>query len=703
MIYIDLLLNLSLLVALSVVSGFIDRRWPYRQKTGALLQGLLFGGASILGMLRPLVIAPGLIFDGRSVMISLCALFFGPLTGTVAAAAALIYRISLGGIGVVMGALVISASMLIGSAYHWKYRISENLPGTKRLYFFGLVVHVVMVALMFTLPGEAKWNSLSNVAPMVLIFYPLATILAGRVLTDQQRMALDIVVLKRAKDELRLFKESVDSATDAVGMSTPEGRHIYQNEAFTQLFGDVGEDPSVSIYRDKKVGRAVFEAIMAGKNWIGEVEMIDRDGQVRPIMLRAYASKDEQGEISGLVGIHSDISAQKEMQKEQEFLQAQLLQAQKMESIGRLAGGVAHDFNNMLGVIIGHVDLAFHLTQPSQALYKHLTEIGNAAHRSVALTRQLLAFARKQTVSPKVLDLNETVAGMLNMLRRLIGENIELVWSPGPEALSVLMDPSQLDQVLANLAVNARDAISGSGTLWIETGSFTVDEAFAAACPEKPKTGEYVMLTMKDNGSGMDEEIMSHLFEPFFTTKAVGKGTGLGLATSYGIISQNKGLISVSSQVGRGTEVKVLLPRHHGAPAADERREREVRIRGGKETVLLVEDEPTILEMSGLMLEQLGYRVLTACGPNAALKRSAEHQGPIHVLLTDVIMPELNGQQLSEQLQRQHPELKVIFMSGYTADIIASHGVLDKNVHYLQKPFRLEDLDRTLRQVLENQ
>ncbi len=700
MIYIDLLLNLALLVALSVVTGFVQRRWPHWRKRGALLQGVLFGGASIIGMLRPLVVAPGLIFDGRSVMISLCALFFGPLAGSIAAAMALICRIWMGGIGMPMGVLVISASLIIGVFTHRRYRLAENLPSTKMLYFFGLVVHLAMVVMMFALPGEAKWNSLRDIAPSVMLFYPLATILAGRVLADQQRMARDIVVLKKAKDDLRLFKESVDSSSEGVGMSTPDGRHMYQNDAFSRLFGEIGADPPVTLYADEKVGREVFSAIMAGDSWYGEVEMRDADGGIRPILLRAYASKDEQGKISGLVGIHTDISAQKRTQHEREQLQAQLLQAQKMESIGRLAGGVAHDFNNMLGVIIGHTDLALQRSDPTGEMRDRLEEISKAAHRSVELTRQLLAFARKQAVTPKVFDLNETVAGTLKMLQRLIGEDIDLTWEPGEGPLMVCIDPSQLDQILANLAVNARDAISGSGRVRIETALVTLGMPQILQYREL-SPGDYVLLSFRDDGCGMDEQTMSHLFEPFFTTKGIGKGTGLGLATIYGIISQNQGLVRIFSQPGEGTEVKVYLPRYQGEYSPVLELPPETEMCGGNETILLVEDEPTILEMGMLMMEQLGYRVLAAYSARQALKLADDFDGDIDLLLTDVVMPEQNGQELSVSLLQKRPGVRVVFMSGYTADIIARHGVLDPGIHYLQKPFRIEALARILRRALE--
>ncbi len=402
--------------------------------------------------------------------------------------------------------------------------------------------------------------------------------------------------------------------------------------------------------------------------------------------------------IRGIVLNIRDITERKRAEAEREKLQAQLLQAQKMESIGRLAGGVAHDFNNMLGVILGHVDLALDNTALDQALRGDLDQIRKAAERSADLTRQLLAFARKQTIAPKVLDINQTVEGMLRMLRRLIGEDIELVWLPGPDAGLIRMDPSQMDQILANLAVNARDAIEGTGKLVIETSRVTFDDEYCAEhagfCP-----GEYVLLAISDNGCGMDAETRSHLFEPFFTTKDKGKGTGLGLATIFGIVRQNDGFISVSSEPGRGATFEVYLPTHQptGSQQAQAVPTRETV---GKGTVLLVEDEPAIREVTVRMLGRLGYTVISAGSPGEAIELARNHIGEIDLLLTDVVMPEMNGRDLAKNLLSLHPGLKRLFVSGYTADVIAHHGVLDEGVHFLQKPFSIQALAAKVREVL---
>jgi CheY-like chemotaxis protein len=354
----------------------------------------------------------------------------------------------------------------------------------------------------------------------------------------------------------------------------------------------------------------------------------------------------------------------------------------------------------MLSVIIGHAELMLNRTAPGQPWYTDLRSILDAAERSADLTRQLLAFARRQTVNPKLLDVNETVDGMLKMVRRLIGEDIELAWQPGSGTGRILMDPSQLDQVLVNLCVNARDAIEEKGRITIKTETVVLDAAFCEELDDG-EPGEYVLLTVRDNGSGIDQALVPHLFEPFFTTKELGKGTGLGLATLYGIVKQNNGLIRLESTPGKGTAFHVYLPRFRGN---SEHRRESVETpspESGSETILLVEDEAMILDIGTTMLEMQGYRVLAAATPGEALRLARKHVGEIHLLMTDVVMPEMNGRDLAKQILSLYPNIKRLFMSGYTADVIAHHGVLDEGVHFLQKPFTLESLTAKVRDVLE--
>lgn len=400
-----------------------------------------------------------------------------------------------------------------------------------------------------------------------------------------------------------------------------------------------------------------------------------------------------------IVAVVRDITARKKADQKRYELEQQLAQAQKMDSVGRLAGGVAHDFNNMLQAIIGNADLALEMVPPDSPLREFLDEISKSAHRSADLTRQLLAFARKQTIQPVIMNMNDTVAGILKMLRRLIGENIELVWKPGPNLWTVLMDPSQVDQLLANLSVNSRDSIESNGRITLETSNVTFDSTYASLHPEC-LPGDYVMLAVSDTGCGMDSATRRHLFEPFFTTKEVGKGTGLGLATVFGIVKQNKGLINVYSEPGHGTVFKIYLPRTQGST------EKPVSVTPvaprGNETLLLVEDEEQVLTLSRRILEQHGYQVLYASTPEAALALALSYAGPIHLLVTDVVMPHLNGKGLYEKLLRSRQDLKCLFMSGYTSDVIADQGVLPGGVFFLQKPFTTQTLTEKVREVIES-
>jgi signal transduction histidine kinase/CheY-like chemotaxis protein len=384
--------------------------------------------------------------------------------------------------------------------------------------------------------------------------------------------------------------------------------------------------------------------------------------------------------------------------QEREKLQGQLVQAQKMESVGRLAGGVAHDFNNMLQVILGNVTLAMADAPAEGELREYLNDIHKAALRSSDLTSQLLAFARKQIVSPKNLDLNQAVSSTVKLLQRLIGENIELAWLPGADVWPVLMDATQLDQALANLAVNARDAITGTGRITIETGNVTLEESYPSTQAEGVP-GDYVMLVVSDSGAGMSKEVMLNIFEPFYTTKGATGGTGLGLATVYGIVKQNKGWISVYSEIGKGTTFKIYLPRNR----AEAERVAEVKpspTLRGTETILLVEDEEQVRNLTQRMLGQHGYTVLSAGTPAEALALVAQTASPIGLIISDVVMPGMNGKELRSQVLAIHPGLKFLFMSGYTANVIAHHGVLDDGIAFLQKPFTVSTLTAKVREVL---
>ena len=412
--------------------------------------------------------------------------------------------------------------------------------------------------------------------------------------------------------------------------------------------------------------------------------------------------QQEDGGIVGILGVFYDITERKRAEAEREKLQAQLNQAQKMEAVGRLAGGVAHDYNNILSVIIGYSELAMDKVGTEDPLREDLNEIYSAANRSRDITRQLLAFARKETIAPEVLDLNATVENMLKILRKLIGEDIDLAWHPGKVPGPVLMDPSQLDQILANLCINARDAIANVGRITIETGTATIDADY---CSEHAGfiPGEFVLLAVSDDGYGMDGDTVDHIFEPFFTTKGVGKGTGLGLSTVYGIVKQNNGFINVYSELGQGTTFNIYLPRHLGDISGKQRSTEEQVVNGNGETVLVVEDEMATLKLTERILSRCNYNVLLAKCPSEALGIAKAHSGEISLLLTDVVMPEMNGRELANQLKTFCPGIKCLFMSGYTANVIGHRGVLDKGVQFIHKPFSIKGLAAKVREALEEE
>jgi PAS domain S-box-containing protein len=431
-----------------------------------------------------------------------------------------------------------------------------------------------------------------------------------------------------------------------------------------------------------------------------EAKGVRKNGEVYPLRLEArnipYKNKDVR------VVEFRDITETKRAAYEKENLENQLRQAQKMEAVGRLAGGVAHDYNNMLSVIIGHTEMALALTDPSLPVYADLEEIMSAGKRSANLTRQLLAFARKQEVVPKIFDLNKTVNEMINMLKQLIGEDIQLIWEKNNQFYPIKIDPSQFDQILANLCLNARDAIEGVGTIIIKTKKISVDEKFCETHAEAIP-GTYICLMVSDNGKGMDKITLSNIFEPFFTTKSVGKGTGLGLATVHGIVKQNNGFIIVWSEPDKGTSFKIYFPYELENEIPQKKSNPGIDCPGGQETILLVEDEPSILNMIKKMLIRLGYNVLSASSPGSAMDLAKNHRNLIHLLITDVIMPEMNGRDLAENIVLLNPDLKCLFMSGYTADIIADHGVLDAHISFIQKPFSHEELAVKIREMMDSQ
>lgn len=708
--YSELLNNAVLLLALGVI---YDTLGLYKIRQVLLrdsLSGLLVGLLGMAVMLTPWLLAPGIFFDTRWVLISLCGVFFGFVPTFIAVLMTVTLRLFQGGTGAFVGSLVIVVSAVIGLIW----RRLEYGRGWKlswlNLYLLGLLVQVAVLCCMYFLPVEVRLKVVLALAPPLLIIFPFGTMLLGLVLRRQRdrratELALDEhrILLDR---ERGLLRGLIDSIPDIIYYKDSNGRYLGYNQAFEQMTG-ITEQTAIG-----KTDQNLFDPEIAELFQQQEQEVIEtgipfttdqwvpfQDGKRRMLSTRIAQFHGLDGTLYGLVGIGRDTTRRWQAEQDREQLQDQLAQAQKIESVGQLAGGIAHDFNNMLAVILGQAEMASMQLDDKPRLKVAISEIQNAANRSSDLTKQLLAFARKQPTVPLVLDLNEKVTELFKMLRLVIGEDIELRLHLAQGLWGVKIDPSQIDQILTNFCVNSRDAIDENGRVSIETKNITLDQTWCNNHNDLVP-GDYVVISVSDNGRGIDTETRQKIFDPFFSTKKISEGTGLGLATVYGIVKQNDGFIDVYSEPGHGATFKVYLPRTEGNTAKlEDTQPNDMPM--GTETILVAEDEKPVLAIAKDMLESLGYQVLSANTPGKALEVADSYPGIIDLLLTDVIMPEINGLKLSEQLLQHHPTLKVLFMSGYTADVISQHGVLDEGVSFIEKPFSMQDMAQKVRQALD--
>ncbi len=522
---------------------------------------------------------------------------------------------------------------------------------------------------------------------------------------------IDITELKQNQLALQhseaRFRAIAEYSHNAIGILDEWGHLEYANRQLEELTGCSREQllevksfhqflaPSSEEHLLDLFGRFVRNEPYAHRT-VGSIRRADQQERQVDIYLSDYA--DTTGARRLIVSL-LDVTDLRRAEQEQERLQAGLIEAQKMESVGRLAGGVAHDFNNMLVVIIGYADLLSQRDDLPESVRAGLQEILGAARHSAELTKQLLAFARKQMAQPRVLDLNEKISTSVQMLQRLIGESVQLVWHPGESPWPVRLDPTQVDQILTNLCINARDAIQGAGVIWLTTENVMISPDEAAEFDIE--AGPYVRLRVQDSGKGMDAETLAHLFEPFYTTKGVGQGTGLGLATVFGIVKQNRGHIIAESPPSGGALFTLWFPAHNVTPASDGIVQSHP-FKGGTESILVVEDEPSVLAMTRLMLTHLGYRVVCVTNPSEALRLIDESSAIIDLVLTDIVMPGMNGRELAATLQRMRPGLKCLFMSGYPEHVIASQGVLQTDFPYITKPFQLDKLAVAVRHALDS-
>jgi len=504
------------------------------------------------------------------------------------------------------------------------------------------------------------------------------------------------IARQRRNEMLRQQSAAMEASIDGMAVLSAEGEYAYLNEAHARMLGH--DCPRALIGRQwrefygpeevARIEREVWPALLREGRWRGEAMGRRQDGSAFPQELSLAAMPG-----GALVAVMRDTS-------ERRRLEEQFRQAQKMEAVGQLAGGVAHDFNNLLTAISGYASLVRDALPPTHPAREDVAQVLAAAERASNLTRQLLAFSRRQIIAPSVVSLNDIVLNLGKMLRRLISENIEMEIIPAADLGAVRVDPGQIEQVLTNLVVNAGDAMPKGGRLTIETANVTLDREYArqhmGVAP-----GDYCLLAVSDTGCGMTDEVRARIFEPFFTTKEPGRGTGLGLATCYGIVKQSGGHIWVYSEVGKGTTFKIYLPRVAAQPSPVARHEEEVSLPGGQQTVLLVEDEPAVRSFASRILREMGYSVIEAANGSEALSLATEKAGaPIHLLLTDVVMPQMGGEKLARRLKAIHPEMKVLYVSGYTVNAVVHQCEIDDGVAFLQKPFTIASLAEKVREVL---
>jgi PAS domain S-box-containing protein len=514
------------------------------------------------------------------------------------------------------------------------------------------------------------------------------------------------VQIYRVRRELlernELFHLITENAEDMIAVVDFDGNRIYNSPAYHRVLGYTADElkkskPHEQIHPDDRANliAAGLEAQQGGVGRRVEYRMSHKNGSWRLLESTASVVPSKSGPATKMVIVNRDITERRQLEEK-------FRQAHKMEAIGRLSGGIAHDFNNLLGVIIGYAEILQERLAESDPLRVSADEIVKAGNRAASLTRQLLAFSRQQILEFEVLDLNEIVADIEKMLRRVIGEDIELKADLDPDLGHVKADRSQLEQLFLNLVVNARDAMPDGGRLLIETRSFEMSEEYVRSYPYPVKTGSYARVTVKDTGLGMDADVQARIFEPFFTTKEKGKGTGLGLSTVYGVVKQSGGYIEVHSETGKGAAFLIYFPTVRETASQTKPHQSPRSANAAHETILLVEDEDSLRTLSRNLLELSGYTVIEARNGNEALAIAKSRTGSIHLLLTDIVMPGISGRELAKRLLVEMPQLKVVYMSGYAGQSIGENDIFGKNAHYLQKPFSRENLAQKVRDALES-
>lgn len=666
-----------------------------------IVTGCGLGLIAIGVMMSPWVYRDGLIVDTRSVLMAAVGLFFGVVPAAIAAVIAVIYRASQGGDGAVVGVLAITASTAIGLLLHrlWRHRLDALRWG--ELVIAGVAIHVVVLGLFVVVPFPGSVTFARDVAPAMLTIHPAAFVVMGLLLSH--RLRRQDTVRRLAESEARYHQVFDNEHVISLIIDPGDGRILDVSRRATEFYGWTREQmlqmttSDLEVLPREEVIRQIDEG-RAQKRVAFEFEHRLASGEIRDIeVIGGPVTLD--GKLRVHAVIH-DISERKRTERELAAANDRLHHAEKMEAIGRLAGGIAHDFNNMLQVIEGYASLAALEVLPGSELAEHLDEIRAAAERSSELTHQLLAFARRQPVSPRTMDPCQVIGDSVRWLERLVGEQVTITWSPA-STWEVTVDPGQLTQVLANLVVNARDAMSSSGHISISSLDVTLDEIEPAEEHHHAVfTREYVRITVADDGPGMSDELVGTAFEPFVTTRADSGGTGLGLSIVDGIVRQHHGFIQLDTSVGRGATFHLFFPRatDHDPAVIDAETDLPVV---PPATVLLVEDEVSVLRLAERMLQRQGHVVLTAADGDEAIEVLRTHDGRIDLMVSDVVMPGASVPEVAAALHESHPGADILYVSGYTDDVLSGRGVDGERLELLMKPFSADELAGRVAQLLE--
>ncbi|MBX7254824.1 MAG: PAS domain-containing protein [Candidatus Hydrogenedentes bacterium] len=704
--FLELIQNMALLISLAVILQVLARRTERKPALYESVTGLLFGCVGIVGMMTPMHFAEGVIYDGRSIILSLAGIFGGPIAALLSAVMCGVYRGYLGGPGALAGILTITESAALGAVYGYLRRRDEAWVTPFKLWCFALLVHVLMLAAQLLIP-EKGLAAVLYVGPSVLIFYPLVFMLIAQVFLDDERR-------RRSENALRESQERLDLVLRGAELGAWDwhivSNRVTFNERWATMLGyEVGElSPHYDTWErlvhpddSKRVIEALQDHVKGhSDSYEVEYRLKRKDGDWAWVLDKGRViERTADGKPIRACGTHLDITERKLAEETREKLEEQLKQAHKMEAVGQLAGGIAHDFNNLLQVILGNADLLSSGLKPDDPNFEILDEVRRAGERASELTQQLLAFSRRQIIQPVNLDLNDLIQSVLRMIRRIIGEHIELRFIPGDRLGLVYADKGQIEQIVLNLCVNARDAMPTGGTLTIETENVIIGEAY---CREHlwATEGRYVLLSVTDSGVGMDELTQAHIFEPFFTTKGVGQGTGLGLATVYGIVKRHSGLVHVYSELDKGTTFKIYLPITERF-AEEVGAKIEPRVVGGSETILVAEDEEMVRNLVVRILESAGYSVLSAVDGEDALRVFEAHADRINLALLDVMMPKLGGKEVMNKMLERRPDMRVLFSSGYSENAVHANFVIKTGLRLISKPYRSDELLRAVRETLD--